>query len=138
MLLGFKKRFIQPIQIGTKVFTMRKPPKRTPKIGESLYMYSGLRTKHCVFISNKEKLISTQKVRIHIYKVSNYTELTIKVDGRLLKERELSEFVKYDGFIGRMDFVDFWIANTQVKKRKDHAVRIAAIVNLYHWTDLRF
>lgn len=41
MLLGFKPRFIDPIQIGTKVFTMRAKRKNKPKIGETLYMYTG-------------------------------------------------------------------------------------------------
>ena len=36
MLLGFKPRFKEPIQIGTKVFTLRGKRKNEPKIGETL------------------------------------------------------------------------------------------------------
>lgn len=83
MLLGFKKRFVEPIQIGTKVFTMRVPRKKEPKIGETLYMYTALRTKYCEKITDKEKLISKQKVVLFIRKESGDTyTINIKIDER--------------------------------------------------------
>ncbi len=136
MLLGYKKRFIEPIQIGTKVFTMRNKRKITPKIGETLYMYSGLRTKHTVKISDKEKLQSIQEVRIYIEKKNNVHSVFIHVDGRPLLANEISEFVKYDGFENETDFVDYWLTSSGVKK--SDFMRAGGILDLFHWTDLRY
>ena len=139
MLLGFKPRFKDPIQMGTKVFTMRGKRKNEPKIGETLYMYCGLRTKNCEKISDKEKLISKQKVRIWIYAVTNYLEVKIWVDGKQLTAAQLSEFVKYDGFVSVRDFADYWIKSSIGKKpTKKGVYRVGGILTLYHWTDLRF
>lgn len=138
MLLGFKKRFVNPIQIGTKVFTMRTPRKKEPKIGETLYMYTALRTKFCEKISDKEKLISKQKVVLFIRKdPSNTYLINIKVDDRFLSENEIVEFVKFDGFTDRLDFATYWLAEqSKVHKKKVTAIR--GTLNLYHWTDLRY
>lgn len=138
MLLGFKKRFVAPIQIGTKVFTMRGPRKIQPKIGENLYMYYGLRTKFCEKISDKEKLISTQKVEIRIdYEKGKFMSLRIKVDGNLLDDKQKSDFVKYDGFAGQEDFCNWWI-DSSTKGNKKKVGCVAGTLHLYHWTDLRF
>jgi hypothetical protein len=66
MLLGFYKQFVSPIEIGTKVFTLRKRRKVRPKVGETLYMYTGGYNSTRTLISNKEKLMSIQNVRITI------------------------------------------------------------------------
>ena len=138
MLLGFKPRFKEQIQLGTKVFTMRGKRKNQPKIGETLYMYTGLRTSKCEKISDKEKLISTQKVRVWIYAVTNYLEVKIWVDGKRLTESQLSEFVKYDGFVSVRDFADYWIKSSIGKKpTKKGVYKVGGILTLYHWTDLR-
>ncbi len=144
MLLGFKKRFIEPIQIGTKVFTMRFPRKNMPKVGEVLYMYSGLRTANCIKISDKEKLISTQKVKILINYyptlLPNITTLHVSVDSRSLTENEKVEFVKFDGFTDEKDFIEWWITGTrkEFKIKKSQPIRMEAEPVLYHWTDLRY
>lgn len=142
MLLGYKKRFVDPIKIGTKVHTMRKPRKVKPKIGETLYMYTGLRTKHCEFITDKEKLHGVQQVRIVIQRTPSggkrpgrgliYTyKMQLAVDGRKLEDKEVSRFVKFDGFADVADFCQFWFTGT--KKN-----RVGGILQLLHWTDLRY
>src|ERR1700739_52746 len=99
MLLGFKLRFVDPIHKGTKVHTMRVKRKIKPKIGETLYMYTGLRTANCMKITDKEKLVSTQKVRIKGMKVRDgLVWLTLWVDGRELREDEVKSLVQFDGF----------------------------------------
>lgn len=108
MLLGFKPRFKEPIQIGIKVFTMRKHRKVMPKIGQTLYMYTGLRTSKCELISNTEKLISTQKAWLKIVHVGyKLTHLRICIDGRVLSNDEISNFVKFDGFADIYDFAEY-------------------------------
>jgi len=138
MLLGFKKRFKSPIQLGTKVFTMRKKRKREPKIGETMYMYTGLRTNQCEKISDKEKLKSTQNVTVFISQVKNQRILTIKVDSRHLTYNEIRVFVGFDGFSNIDDFIDYWLASELKTKSKIKTVRITATLTLFHWTDLRY
>lgn len=157
MLLGFKKRFIDPIKIGTKVHTLRNNSKRKPKIGEFLHMYSGLRTKYTEHISSSEKLISKQKAWIKIVWQENpdnsikLLSLKICVDGKIIGHYNnghgafdasgynLHKFVQYDGFTDFLDFVSFWINPCRKQtKNKPGLYKIVKSMNLYHWTDLRY
>lgn len=47
MLIGFKKQFAHLVESGEKTQTVRSFPKRVPRIGETAYLYTGLRTKGC-------------------------------------------------------------------------------------------
>lgn len=158
MLLGFKKRFREPILIGTKVFTLRKKPKRMPKLGETLYMYSGLRSQHCEFISDKETLRGIQDARVLIKKTvrlkdhftptenyywwyqpnektgHTYYGIKISIDRRDLTTDEIEQFVKYDGFKDVYDFCEFWLTSDKGKK----LTRVGASLKQFHWTDLKY
>ena len=102
-------------------------------------MYSGLRTKDCVKISDKEKLQSIQTVWLAIYKKGQDWGLRIEVDGRRLDEAERALFVKYDGFKDETDFVEYWIQSSTGKKIKPkHTYQVKGFMHLYHWTDLQF
>lgn len=131
MLLGFKKQFTLPIQIGTKVFTLRKRRKVRPKIGEQIYMYSGLRTKHTEKISDLEKLMGIQNVRLTIKRLNNFTKYEIKiyVDRRKLTAKEVEAFVKFDGFKTIIEWADYWLNGKK---------RTGALMEMYHWTDLKY
>lgn len=130
MLLGFYKQFVQPIEIGTKVFTIRKRRKIRPKIGETLYMYTGGYNATRTLISNKEKLLGIQNVRILI-KITNKEILYIRiyVDRRLLTDEEINEFAKFDGFESATDWANHWLGKKQ---------RIGALMEILHWTDLKY
>lgn len=143
MLLGFKKRFKEPILNYTKAFTMRSKRKVQPKIGETLYMYTGLRTPHCELITNKEKLISIQKVRIllEFTKFNPICNIDIWVDGRKLDYRtEVHEFVKFDGFEDVIDFAEYWkmTSTKDDKKLRKEDLIIDGELQLFHWTDLKY
>lgn len=135
MLIGFKKRFKEPILIGTKVFTLRRQPKRIPKVGETLYMYTALRTKFTELITNKEKLMSMQKVRITIKRKNLVSyDIGIWVDRRKLTEPEVNQFVCFDGFVNRIDFAEFWLTDEKGKPKN----RTGALMVMFHWTDLKY
>lgn len=140
MLLSFKKRFKDPILNLTKVFTMRNKRKVPPKLGETLYMYSGLRTNNCELISNKEKLISIQQVYINIFRKSNgEIVIAIYINGsRYLTNEEIAQFVKYDGFIDETDFAEYWINSTYKTKKAPIECTVGGKLDLFHWTDLRY
>ena len=138
MLLGFKKRFVEPILIGTKVHTLRKPRKNEPKIGERLFMYTALRTKQCELITDKETLMGKQKAVVSIERYAsknnagqNIYTLKVNVDGRALKFNELQAFIGFDGFKSLADFCEFWFVG--VKENK-----IVEEMDLFHWTDLKY
>jgi hypothetical protein len=148
MLLGFKKRFAEPIQIGTKVHTIRSRRKIPAKIGEPLYMYTGLRTNKCELITNKEKLVSKQKVWVKITFWRNdffhIKEVKVCIDGRQLSWAEVLLFVQYDGFDTPFDFAIFWLKDYK-KEFKPSGVqgnrafmKKAWSKDLYHWTDLKY
>lgn len=139
MLLGFKPRFVEPILIGTKVFTMRNKRKVEPKIGETLYMYTGLRTSHTKKITDKEKLMSIQTAHVSIEVNPSKFSLVVKVDGRTLTEDEITDFVVYDGFEDREDFIKYWCASSTGKKfTYKKCYSIAGELSLFHWTDLKY
>lgn len=141
MLLGFKVRFKEPILLGTKVFTMRNKRKVKPKIGETLHMYTGLRTSKCERISNTERLISTQGAWLKIVHVGyQLIHLKIEVDSRALSNDEINQFVKYDGFNDVYDFADYWIKSSYAPKKPlmNERSTIEGYLDLYHWTDLRY
>jgi hypothetical protein len=139
MLLGFKPRFVDPILLGTKVFTLRNKRKNQPKIGETLFMYTGLRTSNTRKISDKEKLMSTQEVLIYIARSSTKEiSISITVDNKLLTREQVDQFVKYDGFVDRADFADYWIASSHKPKKAPVECTVGGNLDLFHWTDLRY
>jgi hypothetical protein len=139
MLLGFKERFAEPILLGTKVFTLRNKRKNQPKIGETLYMYYGLRSSQCRKITDKEKLMGIQEVDITISR-SAEKEVTIhiSVDGRSLTHEEIDQFVQFDGFVDRADFADYWITSSHKPKKAPISCTVGGVLDQYHWTDLKY
>jgi hypothetical protein len=132
MLLGFKKRFEQPILNGTKVLTMRFPRKHPAKIGERLHMYSGLRTPACKLIANHHKIVSIQSVRLSIItEATSGKEIIvfIDVDGKRMLGYSFLKLITADGFNSSNEFIEYWL---------DGKEKITVNLNLYHWTDLRF
>lgn len=139
MLLGFKQRFADKILDGSKVFTMRKERKIQPKIGETLHMYTALRTKHTKVITKTHKLVSTQIVEVNIADSPKQLQVKIQVDGRVLGQLETEMFVICDGFNDVPDFARYWIEDSTGKKYKPTlSYKVTASVTLYHWTALKF
>ena len=115
---------------------MRNTPKRFPKIGEVLYMYSGLRTKQCEKITRRFNLISTQEIRVHFVfvkkntKSESYYYPRIHIEERELTISERQSFFIRDGFKDEDDFISFWNLN----KQND----CEFIGYLIHWTDFKY
>lgn len=138
MLLGFKERFADPILDDTKIFTVRDERKITPKPGETIYMYSALRTKHTKFITDRFKYNGKQKVFLMIYRRNGKISITLRVDGRKLTLREKGLFVIFDGFIDQNDFADYWINSHYAPKKAPANCCLKGSKTIYHWTPFRF
>lgn len=139
MLLGFKIRFAEPILDGTKKHTFRAKRKNAPKIGETLHMYSGLKTKHVKLISNKEKLISIQQAKLTFIYKDNRLDVAVQIDERKLSLIEILSLARYDGFNSISDWAIYWIESSTGKrfnKKKEYDVR--GELDLLHWTTLRY
>jgi hypothetical protein len=85
--INFKKEFVGAILAGDKAQTIR--PKARCKVGDTLQLYTGQRTKYCKKISDA---ICTDVTPIEIH------DAMIKLNGRVLQMGEMASFVKDDGF----------------------------------------
>lgn len=110
-LLGYKKRFVKPIQQLLKEWTIRDFRKIPIKPGERLYMYTGLRTKHCKKIG--EAICRwTSQIIIHEDSVciDNYGDAGefVSFGNDVNDYRSLDWFAAKDGFKDWDDLKAFW------------------------------
>lgn len=126
-LLGFQSQFAAPILAGSKTQTLRQPRKdgRDPKAGDTLYLYTGLRTKTCrklgearctqafyVFLS----LASFRVVRGPRGALSAGPDaLRITRCGVGLNRRQLLEFARRDGFNDPRGLANWFLRNHRTR-----------------------
>jgi len=101
--LNFKKQFVEEILSGEKKQTIRAMRKRPFKVGDRLYLYTGMRTKQCKKIG---EAVCTKVEHIKIYYKNDI--LNVKLKGRILSFDELNYFAVYDGFNGVFGFIGFF------------------------------
>jgi len=136
MLVSFNKRFIIPIENGSKKFTCRKRRKNVPKPGETMHMYTGSRFKPQL-VSREKTLFSTQDLDLTITwelidgKRTDKYKVEIKVDGKRLLPSQKKLFYEYDGFVNELDFVGYWTNNGKKSICEEDMV-------IFHWTDFKF
>jgi hypothetical protein len=101
-LLSFQKRFAPAVEDGFKRQTMRALRKsgRDPKAGDTLYLYTGLRTKKCRQLG-LEKCTAVKPIVV--------TPDTICLDGKYLDRHARDAFAIADGF-GSFDEMIEWMA----------------------------
>lgn len=96
--LNFKKQFIEPIESGDKIHTIRakRQDGRDPRPGQTLFLYFGQRTKHCQKLAEKP----CKRVRdIKLQLTAN--TMTVTIDGERLNPAHKFLFARADGFDGR-------------------------------------
>jgi hypothetical protein len=101
--LSFKRRFVEPIQMGTKRQTVRAIRKdgRTAKPGDELQLYTAMRTKHCRLIG--------RSICLGVWPIQLWlgTTQAVLVDGAdVVIDPE--EFARADGFATWAELVAFW------------------------------
>ena len=133
MLLGFKKRFAKPILEGTKKFTIRDRRKVEPKIGERLYMYTGLRTKDCQKIGDDKVLVGVHLVDIQVQVNLDFGYMIkIRVSGVLLTPPAKDKFYRQDGFLYKSDFAEYWLQDVKTQKNGTRYVEKLDLL-MYAW-----
>ena len=102
-LINFQKQFAEDVRSGKKTQTIRSPRKYPIKKGETLYLYTGLRTK------NTEKLME-----VECKDVKNVTiyEREFKTNrGSWYGYLDLDNIAKKDGFDEWASMIE-WFKNT--------------------------
>ena len=99
---SFQKRFVPLIESGEKYTTIRKPRKRPTMAGDVLYLYTGMRTKACLFIG---RAVCDAVRPIWIYPEAKKCE-QMDANGHcyLLNDKQVSWVAKRDGFNSADDF----------------------------------
>ncbi len=91
--LNFQKWSAPLVESGEKRQTIRAYRKdgRDPKVGDTLYLYTGMRTKQCRKLG-EVVCVSIAHVKIH--------EWGVMRDGKILGVRQIQRFAADDGFHG--------------------------------------
>lgn len=98
--LNFKAQFAALVESGEKTQTIRQVWKRPIQVGDTLYLYTGMRTKQC----RKLKEVTCKAVsRVWISKQSG-----IVINSEKLNGPDVSEFAKKDGFQSLGAFIFFF------------------------------
>lgn len=89
--LNFSEQFADRVESGTKQQTIRRKRKHPIKYGDTLYLYTGMRTKDCRKLGEGECHV-TRSIRIKGGRVW--------LDGLRLSDREAFLLADADGFDG--------------------------------------
>lgn len=114
-ILSFKKRFAGKVRNGSKRQTIRAFRKYPITPGETLYLYTALRTKY----SKKLREVKCKSVEpITIFLNSGTITIGYHDTGYQIfnTTQELNTFAQSDGFKNWEDMKAFWIAEHGVKK----------------------
>jgi len=113
-LYNFQKRFVEKILSGEKKHTIRAVRAHPDKPGNTLYLYTGLRTK-AVKPLLKVKCVKIEEIVIDMQPSKGKGVLTrgllfphCAINGVDLSPDELESFARRDGFKDWPDMVAFW------------------------------
>ena len=111
MLLGFQKRFAEPVITGIKRQTIRAKGKRTvPTVGSLAYCYTGLRTPQ-VHALGVWRICRVDEIKMHI-DCNGVDDLS--VCGKRLGHAELDRLAVADGFENFLE-MDYWFETHHVR-----------------------
>ncbi|MGG6295245.1 hypothetical protein ACQ4M4_12720 [Leptolyngbya sp. AN02str] len=101
---NFQGRFVPSIEAGRKTQTIRANGKRRhAKPGESLQLYTGMRTKAC------RKIVEVDPLCVAVLPVVIHYELGIKVDGLWITDADAREAIAAaDGFESWIEMFRFF------------------------------
>ena len=128
MVLGFDKRFIDPIRTGMKIHTLREDRLLRWKAGMTIQMATGIRTKQYKCF-NETLCRGIQKVQILLDSMPQ-----IWVDGKYLQNKEIELLAKNDGFYELSDFVTWFSKSKYLRDAGDNMIELRII----HWSDFRY
>lgn len=102
--LNFQARFKESVRSGSKRQTIRARGKRSPpKVGDTLYLYSGLRTKNVSHLGE----VTCRRVSQLSISVRNRTVQAINLEANMwvtMTADEVEKLAQADGFSGADEF----------------------------------
>jgi len=105
--LNFQKRFAPLVESGEKRQTIRRHRKQHIRAGDTLYLYTGMRTRNC------QKLGETKCISAENISIDKYPEgWAITVANRELGCEERDALAQADGFGCDFDLFDWFAENT--------------------------
>lgn len=103
---SFKQKFVGPIRAGTKAQTIRADRRRHARQGETLQLYTGMRTNHCRLIGTAT-CVSVEPICFDF----DAQEVTIGGGAPIGDLPSLDAFAIQDGFEDFRSLVEFWREN---------------------------
>jgi len=101
---NFQLQFVEPILALEKPHTIRPERKNPTKVGDILYLYTGMRTKKCKLIATSS---CTHVERIGIY--LNNPQPYVLINDYGISTEAFDRLVRRDGFKCRKDFFEFFL-----------------------------
>jgi uncharacterized protein YqfB (UPF0267 family) len=101
---SFQPRFVPLIESGTKTQTIRADRKRHARPGETLQLYTGMRTRSCRLIREAE-CVSVTPIRLDFERTQS---IVIGEEDALMTPCARDLFARRDGFTDWLDLVAFW------------------------------
>lgn len=96
---NFQAQFADDVGGGHKRQTIRPRRKRPTRVGDTLYLYTGMRTKNC------RKLLEATCQSVEPIEIF---PTYIKINGRVLPHTEMTALAGADGFADLGHFYDFF------------------------------
>lgn len=98
---NFKPQFVQAIRDGEKATTIRPPRRRPTRAGDTLYHYTGLRTKKATRIGTY-RCVKVEPCVIHPGRMD------MRIGGLACTNRAIAEIARADGFASAKAFFEFF------------------------------
>ncbi|NUQ86290.1 MAG: hypothetical protein HUU11_16415 [Anaerolineales bacterium] len=102
---NFQRQFVKPILEGNKPHTIRRRRKRPTKVGDVLYMYTGLRTKKARLFA---EAVCIDVVPVTIYPFRGEVWMTVNDLPIWMDGLEMRRLARRDGFESVSDFFEFF------------------------------
>lgn len=100
---SFKAHFAGPIRSGTKRQTLRNDRKRHARVGETIQLYTGMRTKHCKLIGTA-LCLDTRLIRLDL----EDGRVEFASGNAITELPNLDAFAQVDGFTDWRALMAFW------------------------------
>jgi hypothetical protein len=108
-IYNFQPRFVPFILSGAKTHTIRADRVHPDRVGNTLHLYAGLRTKRAQLIF-RAKCAAIEKIEIFSIDGESYRKSAgrIFIEGTALSRSEEEAFARRDGFKDFEDMMAFW------------------------------
>jgi hypothetical protein len=109
--LSFKARFADDVESGAKRQTIRAWRKRPFRVGDRVYLYTGMRTKACRKLGESDCL-QARSIELYCYRTDRYASgwfQSVAIDKDLLREVEIVQLAQADGFDTPREFFAFFL-----------------------------